>query len=183
MGNRHVVHTERGWRVKKEGAQRPSATADTQAAAVQRAIEIVGNDGGGQVVVHDKNGEIRTTHDVEPGGTATTAQTAKVQADAAASKATGAAEDAAKQAEEKAGAAAEQVKAQSDSTADRVRAQAESAADRAADGARQLGATAGNRLGSTIRRMGGLVKQAGDTASGALEQTRKAIRRKGKGRG
>ena len=50
-----------GWVVRKPGAARPSAVADTKAAAVRRAEEIVGNGGGGEVVVHGRDGRSQRT--------------------------------------------------------------------------------------------------------------------------
>ena len=50
MADRYVVPTEDGWQVQKKGAQRASAKAGTQAEAVERATEIVSNDGGGQPI-------------------------------------------------------------------------------------------------------------------------------------
>lgn len=58
--DRHVVkNPEKGWDVKAGGAKRASANERTQAAAEKRAKEIVGNAGGGEVVIHDRKGRIR----------------------------------------------------------------------------------------------------------------------------
>ena len=75
MPDRHVVPAESGWQVEKDGAKRASAKAPTQAQAVKRAVEIVANDGGGQVVVHGADGAVQETRTVEAGaeGTAATA--------------------------------------------------------------------------------------------------------------
>jgi hypothetical protein len=67
MSDRHVVPAEDGWLVEKDNARRPSAKTATQAEAVKRAVEIVANDGGGQVVVHGTNGQVRETRTVEAG--------------------------------------------------------------------------------------------------------------------
>lgn len=64
MSDRHVVPAESGWQVEKENAKRPSAKAPTQAEAVTRAVEIVANDGGGNVVVHGADGTVRETRTV-----------------------------------------------------------------------------------------------------------------------
>lgn len=66
--NRHVVPSPRGgWDVKAPGARRASAHRDTQAAAEQRAKEIVANLGGGEVRIHGRNRRIRDSDTVAPG--------------------------------------------------------------------------------------------------------------------
>lgn len=66
--NRHVVpNSGGGWDVKAPGAQRASAHTDTQADAIQRAKTIVHNQGGGEVRIHGKDGQIRNNDTVRPG--------------------------------------------------------------------------------------------------------------------
>ncbi|GAA4712923.1 hypothetical protein (DUF2188) [Promicromonospora umidemergens] len=71
MGNdnaRDVVPgKDGGWDVVAPGAKRASAHADTQAQAVDRAREIVGNAGGGEVRIHGRDGRIRDSDTVAPG--------------------------------------------------------------------------------------------------------------------
>jgi len=58
--DRHVVpNGDGGWDVRAPDAERASAHADTQVAAIKRATEIVRNSGGGEIHVHGKDGEIR----------------------------------------------------------------------------------------------------------------------------
>ena len=65
---RHVVRNgDGGWDVKAPGAGRSSAHRDTQAEAISRAREIVGNSGGGEVVIHDRQGRIRDSDTIAPG--------------------------------------------------------------------------------------------------------------------
>lgn len=65
---RHVVpNPDGGWDVKAPGAKRASSHHQTQADAERRAKEIVGNDGGGEVVIHRPTGEIRDSDTVAPG--------------------------------------------------------------------------------------------------------------------
>lgn len=65
---RHVVPNEDGgWDVRAPGAQRSSAHTDTQADAVRRAGEIVRNAGGGEVVIHGRDGRIRDSDTIAPG--------------------------------------------------------------------------------------------------------------------
>lgn len=64
MSDRHVVPGEKGWRVVKEGAQQASATAATQAEAVERAREIIAKDGGGELVIHGQDGTIRESRTI-----------------------------------------------------------------------------------------------------------------------
>lgn len=66
--NRHVVPDgEGGWKVQKPGAGRASSTHDTQADAINRAREIVGNAGGGEIRIHGRDGKIRDSDIVAPG--------------------------------------------------------------------------------------------------------------------
>ncbi|MFA5605897.1 MAG: DUF2188 domain-containing protein [Leucobacter sp.] len=66
--SRHVVSNPKGgWDVKKPGAGRSSAHADTQKQATQRATEIVRNSGGGEVRIHGRDGKIRDSNTVAPG--------------------------------------------------------------------------------------------------------------------
>lgn len=65
---RHVVqNSDGGWDVKAPGAKRASAHTTTQADAIARAKEIVGNAGGGEVVTHGRDGKIRNSDTVRPG--------------------------------------------------------------------------------------------------------------------
>lgn len=65
---RHVVRNENGgWDVRAPGAQRVSAHTDTQAEAISRARNIVGNAGGGEVVIHGRDGRIRDSDTIAPG--------------------------------------------------------------------------------------------------------------------
>lgn len=65
--NRYVVPSrDGGWDVKAPGAKRASSHHDTQSRAEERAKEIVGNLGGGEVRVHRPNGQIRDSDTVAP---------------------------------------------------------------------------------------------------------------------
>jgi hypothetical protein len=70
MANYHVTNPKGSgvWRIVKEGAQRASGTAPTQAAAERRAKELAGTSGGGEVRIHRPNGgPIRDSDTVAPG--------------------------------------------------------------------------------------------------------------------
>jgi hypothetical protein len=63
--NRHVVpDPDGGWVVKAPDAERASGHFDTQADAYGRARDIVGNLGGGEVVVHGTDGRIRNSNTI-----------------------------------------------------------------------------------------------------------------------
>ncbi len=64
---RHVVPRDDGWAVVKPQSDRASALTDTQAEAIDRAREILGNDGGGELVIHRPDGTIRDSDTVPPG--------------------------------------------------------------------------------------------------------------------
>lgn len=66
--SRHVVPNPKGgWDVRKPGASRASTHHDTQKEALNRAREIVANDGGGEVRIHGRNGQIRDSDTIPPG--------------------------------------------------------------------------------------------------------------------
>ena len=65
---RHVVpNADGGWDVRAPGAERSSAHLPTQGETIDRAREIVGNSGGGEVVIHGRDGQIRDSDTVPPG--------------------------------------------------------------------------------------------------------------------
>lgn len=65
---RHVVKNPReGWDVRKPGSSRSSGHADTQSDAIGVAKRILGNDGGGEAVIHRPDGRIRDSDTVSPG--------------------------------------------------------------------------------------------------------------------
>lgn len=65
---RHVVpNPQGGWDVRAPGADRASSHHQRQDQAEQRAKEIVRNQGGGEVVIHDRHGRIRDSDTVAPG--------------------------------------------------------------------------------------------------------------------
>ena len=66
--HRHVVpNSAGGWDVIAKDASRASAHTDTQAQAIARARDIVRNAGGGEVVIHGRDGAIRDSDTVSPG--------------------------------------------------------------------------------------------------------------------
>jgi uncharacterized protein YdaT len=66
--DRHVVKDPKeGWKVVAPGAERASAHEKTQEDAIRRAREIVHKAGGGEVVVHGRDGRIRDSDTVPPG--------------------------------------------------------------------------------------------------------------------
>lgn len=65
---RHVVpNPNGGWDVKKPGSSRASKHTDTQKDAIDRAREIVHNQGGGEVRIHGRDGRIRDSDTIAPG--------------------------------------------------------------------------------------------------------------------
>jgi uncharacterized protein YdaT len=67
QNNRHVVKRDDGWAVVAPDAKRASAVTSTQKDAVNRAKDIVGNAGGGEVSIHGTDGKIRAADTVKPG--------------------------------------------------------------------------------------------------------------------
>lgn len=65
---RHVVpNPNGGWDVTAPDASRASSHQETQAGAIDRARTIVGNAGGGEVIIHGRDGRIRDSDTVAPG--------------------------------------------------------------------------------------------------------------------
>lgn len=65
---RHVVpNPEGGWDVRAPNAERSSGHFDTQDQAIDRAREILGNKGGGELTIHRPDGTIRDSDTVSPG--------------------------------------------------------------------------------------------------------------------
>lgn len=66
--NRHVVPGKNGGcDVKKPRSSKASAHAETQSQATSRAREIVGNAEGGEVRIHNRQGQICDSDTVAPG--------------------------------------------------------------------------------------------------------------------
>lgn len=67
--NRRIVqHRDDGkWEVIKPGGERAGAVTNTQAEGMDRAREILGNDGGGEMQVRGLDGKIRQQDTIPPG--------------------------------------------------------------------------------------------------------------------
>jgi Uncharacterized protein conserved in bacteria (DUF2188) len=65
--DRYVVKHPEGWAVKKADAERASGVFDTQREAEQKAKEIVGHRGGGEVRIQGRDGQWRDSDTVAPG--------------------------------------------------------------------------------------------------------------------
>lgn len=64
---RHVVPRDDGWAVVKPNSEKASALTDTQQQAIDRARDILKNDGGGELVIHGTDGSIRDSDTISPG--------------------------------------------------------------------------------------------------------------------
>jgi hypothetical protein len=64
---RNVVPDGTDWKVTKPGADRASGVFPTQQAAIDRAREILTNDGGGELRIHGRDGRFRDSDTVAPG--------------------------------------------------------------------------------------------------------------------
>lgn len=67
--NKRVVQPrdDGNWEVRAPGASRASAVTSTQAEGIDRARQILGNDGGGELQIRGRNGTIRAQDTVRPG--------------------------------------------------------------------------------------------------------------------
>ncbi|NQX25695.1 DUF2188 domain-containing protein [Curtobacterium sp. VKM Ac-2852] len=65
--NRNVVpNPNGGWDVRG-GGSRASAHADTQAEAIDRARTIINHQGGGELSIHNREGQVRAKDTIAPG--------------------------------------------------------------------------------------------------------------------
>jgi hypothetical protein len=65
---RHVTRSPGGgWDVRAPGATRSSGHFERKAEAEDRVREILGNAGGGELVIHDQHGRIIDSDTVPPG--------------------------------------------------------------------------------------------------------------------
>lgn len=65
---RHVVRNPEGcWHVVKPGTDQGKPAPRRQREAIDRAREIVHNSGGGEVVIHGRDGRTRDSDTVAPG--------------------------------------------------------------------------------------------------------------------
>ncbi|OZF28712.1 DUF2188 domain-containing protein [Rhodococcus sp. 14-2483-1-2] len=72
---RHIVpNPQSGWDVKAPGAKRASVHTDTQAEAQAAARRILHNAGGGELVTHNVQGQIRAADTVAPGNDPTSSK-------------------------------------------------------------------------------------------------------------
>ena len=66
--SRNVVPRDDGtWAVEKPESSRASAVAPTQAEAIARGKAILHNDGGGELRIHGRDGQIRDARTIAPG--------------------------------------------------------------------------------------------------------------------
>ncbi len=68
MANYHVSKDkgEGEWRIQREGADRASGFAPTQAEAERMAKDLARSSGGGEVRIHGRDGKIRDSDTVPP---------------------------------------------------------------------------------------------------------------------
>ena len=65
---RHVTQNNDGsWKVAKPDAKRASGNFDTQKDAIAASDRIVHNAGGGETVIHGRDGKIRDSKTIAPG--------------------------------------------------------------------------------------------------------------------
>jgi hypothetical protein len=65
--NRNVVpNPNGGWDVRGSG-DRASAHTGPQAEAIDRARQIIGNQGGGELSIHNRQGQVRAKDTIAPG--------------------------------------------------------------------------------------------------------------------
>lgn len=62
----HITQRDNGWATKTEGNQRASRVYPTQAEAEANAKANVRRDGGGEVIIHGRDGRIRDSDTVAP---------------------------------------------------------------------------------------------------------------------
>lgn len=165
MADRHVVPAETGWQVEKPDAKRPSAKTPTQAEAITRAVEIVANDGGGDVVVHGADGAVRETRTIVAGTEDTATPAAATAAAATVKGASATADKAADVVADTTGKLAEQAEDAAKKTRRTTKATAGKSADAAGDVADELADAVNGRkkAGTAARRSADAVSTAAKT--------------------
>jgi len=76
MTNKRIVQKrdDGDWEVRRSGSDRASAVTPTQAGGIDRAREILGNAGGGELQVRGLNGQIRAQDTIAPGNDPTSSK-------------------------------------------------------------------------------------------------------------
>lgn len=67
LADYNVYKSGDGWVAKRDDATRASSVHDTQAAAYDAARTYAGNNGGGDVSIHGRNGQVRDKNTIAPG--------------------------------------------------------------------------------------------------------------------
>lgn len=67
MPDYHVTPRDDGWAAEREGASRASSVHRTQAEAIDAARDYLGNQGGGELNIHGRDGAIRAKDTIAPG--------------------------------------------------------------------------------------------------------------------
>jgi hypothetical protein len=60
----HIVPHEKGWAIRREGCRRASSVHSSQREALERARHYASKHAPSDVIVHDKEGEIRETRSI-----------------------------------------------------------------------------------------------------------------------
>jgi len=63
----HVTPRDDGWAAKRSGAARATSVHNTQADAINAARGYLGNQGGGELNIHGRNGAIRAKDTIPKG--------------------------------------------------------------------------------------------------------------------
>lgn len=66
MPNYHITPRPDGWAAGKEGASRASSVHSTQREAIDAARDYLGNQGGGELNIHGRDGSIRAKDTISP---------------------------------------------------------------------------------------------------------------------
>ncbi|MDP1760005.1 MAG: DUF2188 domain-containing protein [Candidatus Woesebacteria bacterium] len=65
MANQHIVPDDKGWAVHGAGNSKDTVHLNTQLQAIERARQILQNQGGGELVIHGANGKIRAKDTID----------------------------------------------------------------------------------------------------------------------
>jgi hypothetical protein len=67
LADYNVYKTDDGWAAKRDDASKASSVHGTQAAAYDAARTYASNNGGGDVSIHGRDGQIRDKNTIAPG--------------------------------------------------------------------------------------------------------------------
>ena len=170
MSDRHVRPVDDGWSVYRTDGARAGAHTATRADAVTRAVEIVANDGGGNVLVHGADDAVLETREVPAGAT----DTGRIATELAASSTLTSTQETAREVGDELGETADEVAAETSTAAKKVAGHTRTGAEHAGATAAAAAEGLGDEVGK-VRSGDKSVRAAGRDAAAIASTTGEQI--------